>query len=103
MVLGIGDRGRGGGDRQPVQVVNVLDDVERGDQVGAAEREADAHAGQRVRLRHRAQDHQVVVAREEVESGLGREVDVGLVEHDHASRGSDYRLDQLARVPGPGR
>ena len=102
-MLHVLDRGGRGHDRQPVHVVDVLDQVERRDQLGISESKADPHPGQRVRLRHRAQDEQVVVAAQQVEPGLGREIDVGLVQDHHAGGGGDDRLDHAAGMPGPRR
>ena len=72
------------GDSEPVDVIRVLHRVKGRDEPGAPQGEADPHAGQRVRLGHRAHDEKVFVFGQERKLRLDGEIDVSLIQHDHA-------------------
>jgi hypothetical protein len=97
MVTVILDRSDCGHDGQAVQVVGVLDCVQRCDQLRVAERKTDPHSSERVGLREGPQDEKVPIPFQQAGARLRREVHVGLVEDDDASRRGDDLFNRSLR------
>ena len=72
-----GDAGGFGGD---VDVVGLLDFEQALDQIGAADRVAEAEAGDAGELGEGAEDDEAGVVGDQIDGGLAAELDVGLVE-----------------------
>ena len=84
--LRVGERGLGERLREGVDVVGVLDLVERLDHRRGADEDADAQAGERPGLGERARDDDVRLLQREPEAVLAREGGVGLVDQQGRGR-----------------
>ena len=89
----IAERRQRGDLREAADVVRVLHGAEAGEQLRVTEGEPDAEARQRERLRERSQHEDVRQAPDEPEGVGGGEVDVRLVDDQHAVHLAGQRLD----------